>query len=165
MKVPVPILWDKESGHRGPPQPLWRNQMKRKALAVAGAGTAALALGAGLFAWSANQVTVTNVVAAGTSGAVVACTTDAINIAQDAAVWNGTDWMVPGATLTNSGVNGAQNCVGMTMQLTAYDAANLPLQNGATTVSVDVNGDFNEQVTLGNAVNMNDLSYWTVSIS
>jgi len=141
--------------------------IKKKGAALATAGVAALAVGGGLFAWQANTVNVENVVAAGTSGTVQACTTDAIIIDQNDAVWNGIAWTVDGATVSNSGQNGAASCVGMTLTLTAYDSGNAAIAgaSGTSTVSVDINDDFAESVSLGSAVSMTDLDYWTVSIN
>ena len=138
----------------------------KKLLAVVGGGTAAVALGAGLFAWQASVVNVSNVVAAGTSGAVVACTTDDLDIVQGAAFYNGTNWAVTSATVSNSGANGAEACVGMKLTLTAVDSSNTPIASGFNVVAIDVNGDFNENVTVGpTPVNMSDLAYWTVVIN
>lgn len=139
--------------------------MKKKALAVAASGTAALALGAGLFAWSANPVNVSNVMAAGTSSVVTACTTDAINIAQGNAVFSDPDWTIGGATVTNSGVNGAQNCAGMTLTLSAFTAQDALISSGSVSgLNIDVNGNFSEQIAMGSPVAMNDLDHWTVTI-
>jgi hypothetical protein len=56
--------------------------MKKKTLSI-GAGAAALALGAGVFAWAPNQLTITGLSAAGQGEVTAACYTEELELTAD----------------------------------------------------------------------------------
>lgn len=147
--------------------------MKKKVVAVAGASVCALALGGGLLAWSANPVGVSNVMAAGTSNQVVACTTETLNVEQgDPTYYSQAGWVISSATVTNVRVQGAYMCNGMTLTLQAFDAnglllgrnsrPGLPVYGGYINVTFPDFVDGNGNPTV---IAMDALDHWTISIT
>lgn len=138
----------------------------KKAFALAGGGVAAVALGAGLFAWQSNLVIANNGFVAGSGQTAVGCTSATLLVQQANPVWDGNNWTVSGATVSFDPADTA--CNNQTMTLAAVANNGTIIQSGAATLSItntEVTANVvSTPITLGSPANLAQTTEWTVTI-
>jgi hypothetical protein len=149
----------------------------KKALALVGGGTAAVALGVGLFAWQANNVTASNGAVAGAAAPALGCTNATLNVQQHDPVWNNqsSTWTVSGGEVSFDPANTA--CNGQTVRLAAVNAQGTFVGSGTavlTVTSTEVTADLvSVDITMDNPAtlfdptnqNINVMQDWVVTIT
>lgn len=135
----------------------------RKPLALAGAGVAALALGAGLFAWQAAVVTTTDQTV-GVGDIAAACTANDLVVTQNVPVWNGTGWTLDGVTVSTAENVGNAACAGLDLTVTGVDGTGTATTLTGTEAAITLNnGAIDTAVTWAPADPTNVVK-WLVSI-
>lgn len=112
-----------------------RTNGRRRVTALGLAGAAGLAVAGGLFAWSANVVTV-DAPAAGTTNIIASCTTDPLDVRLGAPLPGDTEFNSLTMALTSSGGNAAA-CDALDYTVFALDGEGAQIATATGTLAVE----------------------------
>lgn len=147
--------------------------MRKKILASTVAGASALALGAGLFAWSATVVTIEGVESAGAVDMVEGCFDGALVISQYDPIYvsSADQWYVTDINVAGGEASDGSGCEGQTLKVSYVNSISDATAQVGSVADLPVDVAFDQDVEVNDAaeggfgVPLDEVTNWQVVIS